>query len=70
MIKQMKHSFGQPRRLKSASYQRIITDHVDVPIETMRGLFLELLDHLDMELIVEETPDYTAFEIRKKEEAT
>lgn len=50
-----------------SAYQTVVTDPSDIPAEKLCVLLLWLLDHLDLELIREATPDYTAFEIRSKQ---
>jgi hypothetical protein len=47
------------------AYQSIVTDPNDIPVEQLRGLFLELLRQLNLQLVQEATPDYCVYEITK-----
>lgn len=37
----------------------------DVPDEQLRGVIHAILQHLDLEIVEEATPDYTVYEVRK-----
>lgn len=47
------------------AYQSIVTDPEDIPVEKLRGLFIELLRLLALQIVQEATPDYCVYEIVK-----
>lgn len=49
-----------------SNYQRVVGRGEDIPAEDMKNLFLDLLDHLSIEVVVEQTPGYVSFSLRPK----
>jgi hypothetical protein len=47
-------------------YRRVVEPSEDIPAEKMNLLFHDLLERLGLCVVVEETPDYTAYSIESK----
>jgi hypothetical protein len=53
-------------RLVRASHQRVVADLSEIEQPAMTKLLGELIAVLGFEIVVEETPDYTAYELRRR----
>lgn len=51
------------KKLHLTNYQRDISDLSELSGEQVRFILSELLKKLDLKVIIEETPDYTALEL-------
>jgi hypothetical protein len=53
-------------KLHLPNYQRVVTDISEIERPALLKLVGELIDALGFDIIVEETPDYTAYELRRR----
>lgn len=49
-----------------SQYERVVPMDENIPVDVTLRLFRELLDEIGLEIIVEETPSYTAYAMRRK----
>lgn len=62
----MKQGRVRKAEVKVVRSPRVVGRGEDIPAEDMKKLFLDLLDHLQIEVVVEETPDYVSYSLRQK----
>jgi len=59
----------RPKKPKLLSrYERVVPMTEPLPVDTVLQLFRVLVDKMDFEIVVEETPSYVAYALRPKHE--